>query len=88
MMLRCLKEKSISNYPIKSPSMVELPISGSDAVFPVRRVYCIGRNYAAHAVEMGYDPDKEPPFFFQKNPNNLDPSGEFPYPPKSNDVHF
>jgi fumarylpyruvate hydrolase len=51
-------------------------------------VYCIGRNYAAHAVEMGHDPDKEPPFFFQKNPDNLDPSGEFPYPPHSSDVHF
>ncbi|MDH3659815.1 MAG: fumarylacetoacetate hydrolase family protein [Alphaproteobacteria bacterium] len=56
-------------------------------MFPVRRVYCIGRNYAAHAVEMGHDPDREPPFFFQKNPNNLDPSGEFPYPPQSSDVH-
>ena len=58
-----------------------------DALFPVRRVYCIGRNYAAHAIEMGHDPDREPPFFFQKNPNNLDPSGEFPYPPHSSDVH-
>ena len=55
--------------------------------FPVRRVYCIGRNYAAHAVEMGHDPNRESPFFFQKNPNNLDPSGEFPYPPQSSDVH-
>ena len=53
----------------------------------MRRVYCIGRNYAAHAVEMGHDPDREPPFFFQKNPDNLDPSGEFPYPPESSDVH-
>ena len=56
-------------------------------MFPVRRVYCIGRNYAAHAVEMGHDPDREPPFFFQKNPDNFDPSGEFPYPPHSSDVH-
>ena len=56
-------------------------------MFPVRRVYCIGRNYAAHAVEMGHNPDKEAPFFFQKNPDNLNPSSEFPYPPKSNDVH-
>jgi fumarylpyruvate hydrolase len=55
--------------------------------FPVRRVYCIGRNYAAHAIEMGHDPNKEPPFFFQKNPDNLDASGEFPMPPKSDDVH-
>ena len=53
----------------------------------MRRVYCIGRNYAAHAVEMGHDPNRESPFFFQKNPDNLDPSGEFPYPPHSSDVH-
>jgi len=75
------------NYAIQTPTVVALPISGSDALFPVRRVYCIGRNYAAHAVEMGHDPDREPPFFFQKNPDNLDPSGEFPYPPHSSDVH-
>ncbi|MEM9148770.1 MAG: fumarylacetoacetate hydrolase family protein [Pseudomonadota bacterium] len=55
--------------------------------YPVRRVYCIGRNYAAHTREMGGDPDREPPFFFQKNPDNLDASGTFPYPPKSTDVH-
>lgn len=56
--------------------------------FPVRRVYCIGRNYADHAIEMGHDPDKEPPFFFQKNAENVDVSGEFPYPPETSDVHF
>ena len=72
---------------LKRPPVVALPIADSDSVFPVRRVYCIGRNYAAHAIEMGHDPDREPPFFFQKNPNNLDPSGEFPYPPHSSDVH-
>ena len=60
---------------------------GTDAKFPVRRVYCIGRNYAAHAIEMGHNPDREDPFFFQKNPNNLDASGTFPYPPHSTDVH-
>ena len=78
----------MSNFVIETPQTVTLPVSGTDAKFPVRRVYCIGRNYAAHAIEMGHDPDREPPFFFQKNPNNLDPSGEFPYPPKSSDVHY
>jgi len=63
-----------------------LPVAGG-GLFPVRRVYCIGRNYAAHAIEMGHDPDKEPPFFFQKNPDNLDPTGDFPYPAKTSDVH-
>ena len=75
------------NIVIETPPVVALPVAGTDAKFPVRRVYCIGRNYAAHAIEMGHDPDREPPFFFQKNPNNLDPSGEFPYPPHTSDVH-
>jgi fumarylpyruvate hydrolase len=74
-------------YAITPPPIVTLPIEGSDAVFPVRRVYCIGRNYAAHAIEMGHDPNREPPFFFQKNPNNLITGDSFPYPPKSSDVH-
>ncbi|NND40742.1 MAG: fumarylacetoacetate hydrolase family protein, partial [Silicimonas sp.] len=74
-------------YAIDPPPVTALPIAGSDELFPVRRVYCIGRNYAAHAVEMGHDPDREPPFFFQKNPDNLDPSGQFPYPSRSSDVH-
>lgn len=77
----------MTDFAIETPPVVALPIAGTSAVFPVRRVYCIGRNYAAHAIEMGHDPDREPPFFFQKNPNNLDPSGEFPYPPHSSDVH-
>jgi fumarylpyruvate hydrolase len=77
----------MTKHVTETPEVPSLPVKGEDAVFPVRRVYCIGRNYAAHAVEMGHDPDREPPFFFQKNPNNLDPSGEFPYPPHSQDVH-
>ena len=74
-------------YAIPAPRQPSLSIVNSDARFPVRRVYCIGRNYAAHAIEMGHDPDREDPFFFQKNPDNLDQSGVFPYPPHSNDVH-
>lgn len=77
----------MSSYAITPPPVVTVPIAGSDQVFPVRRVYCIGRNYAAHAIEMGHDPNREPPFFFQKNPDNLDSSGEFPYPAQSKDVH-
>jgi len=74
------------DYVIPPADPVSVPVEGGGR-FPVRRVYCIGRNYAAHAVEMGHDPDREPPFFFQKNPDNLDPSGRFPYPPGSSDVH-
>ncbi len=76
----------MSDLVIAPPEPVTLPVTGGGR-FPVRRVYCIGRNYAAHAVEMGHDPDREPPFFFQKNPDNLDPSGEFPYPSRTVDVH-
>ncbi|MFQ5622704.1 MAG: fumarylacetoacetate hydrolase family protein [Paracoccaceae bacterium] len=70
------------------PVQAALPVRGTDAEFPVHRVYCVGRNYAAHAIEMGHDPDREPPFFFQKNPDNLLAEGrDFPYPPKTGDVH-
>jgi fumarylpyruvate hydrolase len=65
-----------------------LLIEGDDAIFPVHRIYCVGRNYAAHAIEMGGDPNREAPFFFQKNPDNLvTEEGDFPYPDKSSDVH-
>ncbi len=77
----------MTEFAIPTPPTIALPVAGSDQMFPVRRVYCIGRNYAAHAIEMGHDPDREAPFFFQKNPDNLDPSGEFPYPDRSSDVH-
>lgn len=77
----------MTSFVIDVPKIPALPVAGTDALFPVRRVYCIGRNYAAHAVEMGHDPNKEPPFFFQKNPDNLDASGTFPYPGKTADVH-
>ncbi|HSF65774.1 MAG TPA: fumarylacetoacetate hydrolase family protein [Paracoccaceae bacterium] len=75
------------NYAINPPPVVTIPIEGSDQVFPVRRVYCIGRNYAAHAIEMGHDPNREPPFFFQKNPDNLYVGDTFPYPAQTKDVH-
>lgn len=74
-------------YIIDPPAVNAAPVKGSDKLFPVRRVYCIGRNYAAHAIEMGHDPNREPPFFFQKNPDNIDFTGKFPYPTKTKDVH-
>lgn len=77
------------NYVIDPPAQPILPVRGTSASFPVHRIYCVGRNYAAHAIEMGHDPDREPPFFFQKNPDNLLPPGnDFPYPDRSSDVHF
>jgi fumarylpyruvate hydrolase len=65
-----------------------LPVAGTDQVFPIRRVYCVGRNYREHAVEMGHDPAREPPFFFQKNPDNIVTDGIFPYPSATAEVHF
>jgi len=82
-------------YLFPPPAVVGLPVNGSEAAFPVRRVYCVGRNYAAHAREMGFDPDREPPFFFCK-PNDAQsivpvPAGatvELPYPPRTENYHY
>ena len=75
-------------YAIMPPPQPALPIKGSGDLFPVHRIYCVGRNYAAHTIEMGGDPDRDPPFFFQKNPDNLvTGGGDFPYPDRSDDVH-
>lgn len=75
-------------YAITPPPQPALPIKGSGDLFPVHRIYCVGRNYAAHTIEMGGDPDRDPPFFFQKNPDNLvTGGGDFPYPDRSDDVH-
>ena len=70
-----------------------IPIVGSTQMFPVRRIYCIGRNYAAHAREMGSDPTREPPFFFQKPTDaiQLVPPGQtidHPYPPLTKNYHY
>jgi len=64
-----------------------LPIRGSDKLFPIHRIYCVGRNYAEHTKEMGGD-TKDPPFFFQKNADNIAVDGRFPYPPATQNVHF
>lgn len=79
---------SLMSYVFPPPPHVALPIAGSTLRFPVHRVYCVGRNYAEHAREMGHDPEREPPFFFQKNPDNLVTDGVFPYPAASSDVQF
>ena len=70
-----------------------IPIVGSNEMFPVRRIYCIGRNYAAHAREMGSDPTREPPFFFQKPTDAIQhvPAGtvaDHSYPPLTKNYHY
>ncbi|MFK8025046.1 MAG: fumarylacetoacetate hydrolase family protein [Ilumatobacter sp.] len=75
-------------FAVDAPTVVTLPVSGTDLVFPVNRVFCVGRNYADHAIEMGHDPDREDPFFFVKTPDTVvAPGAPFPYPPVSSDVH-
>ena len=70
-----------------------IPVAGSDEVFPVRRIYCIGRNYRAHAIEMGSNPDREPPFFFQKPTDAIQfvaigSTPDHPYPPLTKNYHY
>lgn len=78
----------MTTYVFAPPPQPFLPVKGTDARFPVHRIYCVGQNYADHAIEMGGDPTRNPPFFFQKNPDNLViEGGDFPYPPKTEDVH-
>ena len=62
-------------YAFSSPRIPSVPIAGTDLHFPVHRIYCVGRNYAEHAREMGFDPDREPPFFFTKPPDAVVASG-------------
>ena len=77
----------MADYVISAPAIIAVPVVGGGA-FPVRRVFCVGRNYAEHAREMGSDPDREPPFFFMKPADGLLLNdGDMPYPPKSTQLH-
>lgn len=80
-------------YVFTPPAVVAVPVVNSDKKFAVRRVYCVGRNYAAHAVEMGFDPNREPPFFFCKPTDAVVPVAEgdeyaFPYPSETSNLHY
>jgi len=80
-------ESESSHYTILAPAVHSLPIVGDSRRFPVNRIFCVGRNYAEHAREMGHDPNREPPFFFMKPASAIvADGGDFPYPPLSNDV--
>ena len=77
----------MSEYVIAAPAQAFVPVKGGGR-FPVRRVYCVGRNYAAHAREMGHDPDREAPFFFSKPADALLSGGrDMPYPAGTKDLH-
>ncbi|MBX9904346.1 MAG: fumarylacetoacetate hydrolase family protein [Burkholderiales bacterium] len=76
------------SYAIDFHGVVTLPVVESNKAFPVGRIYCVGRNYAEHAREMGHDPDREPPFFFMKPADAIVPNGAtIPYPQMTKDVH-
>jgi fumarylpyruvate hydrolase len=77
-----------TKYAIDGALVTTVPVDGIDAAFPVARVFCVGRNYAEHAIEMGHDPDREPPFFFMKPADAIVPSGSsLPFPVKTEDLH-
>jgi fumarylpyruvate hydrolase len=76
-------------YIIPPPAVPTVAVAGAEERFPVRRIFCVGRNYAAHAREMGKDPDREPPFFFMKPADTVVDSGAtIPYPPETKNLHF
>ena len=79
----------MSDFVIPAPAQPSVAVAGQSARFPVRRIYCVGRNYAAHAREMGKDPDREPPFFFQKPSDAVTDTGvEIAYPPETENFHY
>jgi fumarylpyruvate hydrolase len=72
-------------FELKQPSVA---VAGSEVRYPVRRIYCVGRNYGAHAREMGHDPDREPPFYFMKPADAVvDGANVIQYPPRTRDFH-
>ena len=76
-------------YVVAPEAIPALAVVGTADLFPVNRIFCVGRNYADHAREMGHDPDREPPFFFLKPGQALLPQGrDFPYPSASQNVHY
>jgi fumarylpyruvate hydrolase len=96
MLSACATSGASKDVSLKTPFNVAqtfVPIVGSDEMYPVRRIYCIGRNYAAHAREMGSDPTREPPFFFQKPTDAIQfiPVGsvtDHPYPSLTKNYHY
>ena len=75
------------SFVIAAPKQASVPVKGTHLRFPVRRIYCVGRNYDDHVAEMGGTPGREPPFFFQKPADALLLDENFPYPSASNNVH-
>ena len=78
----------MTGYVLPAPPVSTVAVQGAAARFPVRRILCVGRNYAAHAREMGQDPEREPPFFFTKPADAVvDTGADIPYPSMTADLH-
>lgn len=76
------------DYLFPPAPVVSVPVAGTGAAYPIRRIFCVGRNYAAHAAEMGNEVDREAPFYFTKTPASAVMSGAVvPYPPGTADLH-
>jgi len=89
----CATTGASAAKPVFAVAQPSVPIAGSSEVFPIRRIYCIGRNYAAHSREMGSDPTREPPFFFQKPSDAVQfvspgTTADHPYPPLTKNYHY
>ena len=79
----------MTRYVLPPPPQASVAVKGTEDRFPVRRIFCVGRNYAAHAREMGRDPDREPPFFFTKPADAVVENGtSVPYPPETENLHY
>jgi fumarylpyruvate hydrolase len=79
----------MTSYVITPPPVASVAVVGTDARFPVRRIFCVGRNYEAHAREMGKDPTREKPFFFMKPADAVvDTGATIPFPPQTANLHY
>lgn len=78
----------MTSFVFPPPAVPVIPVQGTDAVFPIHRIFCVGRNYEAHAKEMGHEADRDAPFYFTKSPANAIASGlSIPYPPGTSNYH-
>jgi len=79
----------MTEFAFNPPAVPSAAIQGTETRFPVRRIFCVGRNYAEHTREMGFDPDRDPPFFFGKPPSEIALDAEdIAYPPETDDLHY
>ena len=86
--LHSIKGTPLLKYVFEPPGLTLIPVANSAQEFPVHRVYCVGKNYAAHVREMGLDPKRDPPCFFMKPADAIVTTGRIPYPPGTTNYHY